>query len=57
MLSVILSPSVVPERWSWPCPVSTQQQLLQRLGIIIVLRYMLEVVYEQHVHSNEIILV
>ena len=31
------------ERWSWPCPVSTQQQLLQRLGIIIVL---LDVVYE-----------
>ena len=40
----------MPERWSWPCPVSTQQQLLQRLGIFILLRYMLEVVYEQHVH-------
>ncbi len=54
MLALVLCTS---ERWSWPCPVSTQQQLLQRLGIIFVLRYMLDVVYEEHVHSNELILV
>lgn len=41
MLTLVLCTS---ERWCWPCPVSPQQQLL--LGIIIVLRYMLDVVYE-----------